>query len=85
MSMDTTVRARMDGDTKRQATAVLDRMGLNASDLIRITFRRVAEEERIPFAIEVPNSTTRAALDELDAGGGQHFATVAELMGDIGE
>jgi len=83
MTADTTVRARLDTDTKQRATAVLDSIGLNASDLIRLTFRRVAAEGRIPFALETPNQVTRAALDELDAHGGAEFATVADLIADL--
>ena len=83
--MDTTVRARLDAQTKRDATAVLGRIGLNPSDLIRLTFRRVAIEGRVPFPLEVPNPATVAALDELDAGGGDHFASVANLMADLND
>lgn len=80
---DTTVRARLDKQTKLRATAVLEALGLNASDLIRLTFRRVAAEGRIPFPLEAPNELTRAALDELDASGGVRFATPADLMADL--
>jgi DNA-damage-inducible protein J len=83
MTADTTVRARLDSDTKERALAVLDQIGLNASDLIRLTFRRVAEEGRIPFALAAPNRVTRAALDELDAGGGVAFNSVEELIADL--
>ena len=85
MTQDTTVRARLDAETKRRATAVLDSIGLNASDLIRLTFRRVATEGRIPFPLEVPNATTQAALDELDADHGHRFATIDDLMADLND
>ncbi|MDR2374417.1 MAG: type II toxin-antitoxin system RelB/DinJ family antitoxin [Bifidobacteriaceae bacterium] len=85
MTADTTVRARLDSETKERALAVLDRIGLNASDLIRLTFRRVADEGRIPFALAVPNQVTRAALDELGAGGGTAFASVKDLIADLDE
>ena len=83
MVSDTTVRARIDSETKERAAAVLDTVGLNASDLIRLTFRKVAAEGRLPFAVELPNQTTRAALSELDQGEGQAFASLDELMADL--
>lgn len=84
MASDTTVRARLDSETKRRATAVLDAIGLTASDLIRLTFRKVAAEGRVPFPVEVPNNpTTQAALDELDRGEGRHFDDVDSLMSDL--
>ena len=49
------MRARLDTETKLRATQVLDSVGLNASDLIRLTFRKVALEGRLPFMIDVPN------------------------------
>ena len=83
MVADTTVRARLDTETKLRATQVLDSVGLNASDLIRLTFRKVALEGRLPFTIDLPNTTTRAALDELDRGRGTRFSSVDELMADL--
>jgi DNA-damage-inducible protein J len=83
VTADAVVRARIDEPTKDRATQVLNKMGLTPSDLIRITFKRVAAEGRVPFSLEIPNSDTRAALDELDNGGGVRFSSVAELMDDL--
>jgi DNA-damage-inducible protein J len=81
---DTTVRARLDSETKQQATAVLAAIGMTPSELIRLTLRKVAIEGRVPFALELPNAVTRAALAEVTAGGGDRFASVDELMSDLG-
>jgi len=83
MVADTTVRARLDSATKAQATKVLNAVGLNASDLIRLTFRKVAAEGRLPFVIDTPNAATRSALDELNHGQGTRFTNVEELMADL--
>jgi len=83
MVADTTVRARLDSETKERATKVLESVGLNASDLIRLTFRKVAAEGRLPFVVDVPNATTLGALDELDQGHGARFTSVEELMADL--
>ncbi|PSR22591.1 DNA-damage-inducible protein J [Sulfobacillus thermosulfidooxidans DSM 9293] len=80
MKANAIVRARIPAETKDKALAVLEKMGLTASDLIRLTFLRVAEEERLPFAVEVPNKTTREALDEVETGGGHSFQELDDLF-----
>ena len=84
MSADSIVRARIDGDTKARATEALSAMGLTVSDAIRLMLLRVADEKRLPFAVQVPNATTVKAMEELEAGKGKRFANVDELFEDIG-
>lgn len=74
------VRARIDTITKERASAALADMGLSISDAIRLLLVRVADERRLPFVVKVPNATTRQAIAELEAGGGQKFNSVAEMM-----
>ena len=80
---DTYVRARIDSDTKERATSALQAMGLTISDAIRLLMLRVADEQRLPFEVKVPNATTRKAIAELEAGGGQQFDNVDALMADL--
>jgi DNA-damage-inducible protein J len=84
MMADAVVRARIPADMKDQAVAVLRSMGLNASDLIRLTFLRVAEEGRLPFALEVPNRATRKAMAELEAGKGTRYESREAMFKDLG-
>lgn len=84
MSADSVVRARIDSDTKVRATEALSAMGLTVSDAIRLMLLRVADEKRLPFAVQVPNATTVKAMEELEAGKGKRFANVDELSEDIG-
>ena len=67
MNADAVVRARIDSDTKARATAALEAMGLSVSDAIRLLLLRVAEEKRLPFAVQVPNSATAKAMAELES------------------
>lgn len=83
MRADSVVRARIPAEMKDKATEVLERMGLNVSDLIRLTMLRVAEEGRLPFAVEIPNAATRKAMAELEAGEGHKFATVEEPVKEL--
>ena len=84
MSADSVVRARIDSDTKARATEALHNMGLTVSDAIRLMLLRVADEKRLPFAVQVPNATTVKAMRELEEGKGKRFADTDELFEDIG-
>lgn len=84
MASDTVVRARIDSRTKEEAAAALAEMGLSVSDAIRLMLKRVAHDKALPFPVKVPNAVTRAAMAELDAGGGKRFASAEELFEDLG-
>jgi DNA-damage-inducible protein J len=83
MPADTVVRARIDRATKERAAAALERMGLSVSDAIRLLMLRIADEERLPFEVKVPNATTRRAMAELEKGKGRRFESAEELFEDL--
>ncbi|MCY7338791.1 MAG: type II toxin-antitoxin system RelB/DinJ family antitoxin [Sphingomonas bacterium] len=56
------LHVRMDEDTKSQGNAVLDAIGLSASDAVRLLYRRLAADQAFPLELKVPNSETRAAM-----------------------
>jgi len=58
-------------------------MGLSISDAMRILLRRIAVDQAFPLELKVPSDKTRAAIDELEAGQGQRFATVEALLEDL--
>lgn len=80
---DTYVRARIDTSTKERAADALEAMGLSISDAIRLLMLRIADEQRLPFDIKVPNAATREAIAELEAGKGKRFTSVDDLMVDL--
>ena len=77
---DSVVRARIETAIKERASAALAGMGLSISDAIRLLLVRVAHERRLPFEIKAPNAATRRAIEELEAGKGEKFDSVAEMM-----
>lgn len=81
---DAIVKARIPQDVKERAVTVLTRMGLNTSDLIRITMMRVADEGRLPFEITVPNHETREAMEELVAGKGKRYESAEAMLKELG-
>jgi DNA-damage-inducible protein J len=80
---ETYVRARIDMSTKARAEDALAAMGLSVSDAIRLLMLRVADEQRLPFDVKVPNAKTRKAMAELEAGKGRRVANVKALMADL--
>lgn len=83
MTTDTVVRARIDSATKARATEALQAMGLSVSDAIRLMLLRVADEKRLPFAVQVPNPTTIEAMKELEDGKGKRFESAEKLFRDL--
>ena len=68
MPSNTVVRASIDGQTKEEAAAVLDAMGLTVSDAFRMLLTRIAKERVLPFEPLVPNEETIQAMQEARAG-----------------
>jgi DNA-damage-inducible protein J len=84
MAADTIVRSRIDTATKERAAAALEAMGLTISDAIRLLLLRVAEEQRLPFYVKVPNAKSRQAMTELAEGKGKRSGSAAALFKDLG-
>lgn len=74
------VRARIDSDLKKEASAVLAGMGLSVSDAIRLMLVRVASDKNLPFDIRVPNEVTQAALRDASEGRVERFSSVSDLL-----
>jgi DNA-damage-inducible protein J len=62
MTDNSVVRARIDEQTKKEATAVLKAIGLTVSDAFRLLLMRVAAEKALPFEPLVPNAETIEAM-----------------------
>ena len=84
MPADSIVKARIDTETKERAAAALGAMGLSISDAIRLLMLRVAEEQRLPFDVQVPNAASRQAMKELNEGRGHRSASTEALFKDLG-
>ena len=62
MAKTDTIRARVEPELKRQAESVLDKLGLSPAEAIRLFYRQVVLRRGLPFAVEIPNAETRAAM-----------------------
>jgi len=78
-----TVRARIDADLKREASAALAEMGMTLSEAIRLMLVRVAAEKALPFDVRAPNAKTIAAIEAAERGEVVKFTSVEALMADL--
>jgi DNA-damage-inducible protein J len=81
--MNEVVRARIDARVKKNATAVLKKIGLTPSDAFRMLMMRIATEKRLPFAPLEPNAKTIAAIKAARGGEGLKVGTVDDLMKEL--
>lgn len=80
MSQNQVVQARINGEVKAQAAAVLAGMGLSVSDAVRMLLTRIAREKSLPPEFFVPNETTLAAMKEAQRGGLPRVRSVGKLF-----
>ena len=83
MTANAVVRARINGDIKEEASAILAAMGLTPSDAFRILMTRIAREKILPFEPLSPNAETIAAMKEARKGKLKSFSSVNDLMADL--
>jgi DNA-damage-inducible protein J len=62
MTNNTVVRARIDGQVKEEAAAVLATIGLTVSDAFRLMMIRIAKDKALPFEPLIPNAETIEAM-----------------------
>jgi len=67
MAHSAMLRARIDEETKAKGDAVLNAIGLSASDAVRLLYHRLIAEQAFPLELKVPNAATRAAMEEAHA------------------
>ena len=82
MGATTMLHVRVDDEVKDQAAKAFERMGLTMSEGLRVFLRRVATDQALPFALQVPNATTQAAMEEA-RGMSARFGTGEDLMDDL--
>jgi len=80
MTANAVVRARINGDIKEEASAILAAMGLTPSDAFRILMTRIAREKALPFEPLSPNAETIAAMKEARKGKLKSLTSIDDLM-----
>ena len=67
MSKTETIRARVKPELKRDAEAVLRKLGLTSSEAITLFLTQVKLNNGLPFAVRVPNAETKRAIRQVRA------------------
>jgi DNA-damage-inducible protein J len=62
MTANSVVRARIDEQTKKEAAAVHEAIGLTVSDAFRLMMVKIAKEKALPFEPLLPNKETIDAI-----------------------
>lgn len=79
-----TVRARMEPELKQETERILDQLGMNTTEAIRIFFKQVNLQHGLPFEIKIPNETTDKAISEAKEGKNlKAFDTAEDLFEDL--
>lgn len=79
-----TVRARIEPGLKKDTERILDHLGLNTTEAIRIFFTQVKLQRGLPFEMKLPNEMTHQAIVEANAGQKlKEFETTEELFEDL--
>ncbi len=64
MAKSETIRARVEPTLKREAEAVLDKLGMTPTEAITLFYTQVTLYRGLPFPVRIPNAATRKALHE---------------------
>lgn len=77
------LHVRLDKATKERGNAVLEAIGLTASDAVRLLYHRLIADQGFPLELKVPNAKTRAAMAEAEsiaASGAARFANAEDMI-----
>ncbi|MFZ1415116.1 MAG: type II toxin-antitoxin system RelB/DinJ family antitoxin [Defluviicoccus sp.] len=58
------IRARVEPELKQAAESVLKELGLTPTEAITLFYKQVTLKHGLPFAVELPNAETRAAMQD---------------------
>ena len=83
MSLNATVRARIDESLKFNAETILKEIGLTTSQAINIFLKKVVSEHGIPFELKVPSARLKTAMDEDEKSEGTYHESIDDMMKDL--
>lgn len=86
MTQSSMLHVRVDEEVKEQATQALTAMGMSVSEAVRIFLKRVVTDQAFPLELKVPNSVTRAAMQEsrkMMKSGSSGYATAGAMFHDL--
>jgi DNA-damage-inducible protein J len=85
MSKTETIRARVEPKLKAEAEGILNSLGMNPSDAIRMFYKQVVMRKGLPFEVIIPNAETRRAMDDVKQRRGvNRYKNAKELAKKLG-
>ncbi len=79
------IQARVETKLKADAESVLNRLGLNASEAIRLFYKQVVLRKGLPFDVIIPNAATRRAMRDVEEGRGlTRYKDTQEMFEKLG-
>ena len=83
MAKMSTIQARIENDLKEEAEAILREMGLNTSDLMRMTFHQVVNTGGLPFqpvGMKKPSAKLLSAFAQAERGEFTTYDSVDDMV-----
>lgn len=78
------IRARMEPDLKLNVETILEQIGLNQTEAIRLFYKQILLCNGLPFEVKIPNIRTKKAIKDSFMGKNQErFSNVDELFDDL--
>jgi DNA-damage-inducible protein J len=85
MAKTEAIKARVEPRLKAEAERILDELGLDASDAIRVFYKQVVLRKGLPFDVAMPNKATQRAMREVQEGRGlTMYKDTAEMREKLG-
>ena len=85
MTKTETIRARVEPKLKADAEGILDSLGMNPSDAIRMFYKQVVMRKGLPFEVVIPNAETRRAMEDVNRRRGlNRYEDAKELAKKLG-
>ncbi len=85
MAKSETIRARVEPKLKAEAEGILDRLGMNPSEAIRMFYKQVVLRKGLPFEVVIPNAETRRAIEDVQGRRGlNRYKDAKELAKKLG-
>jgi len=83
MSLNATVRARVEESLKFDAEHILKEIGLTTSQAINIFLKKVVAEQGIPFELKVPSDRLKTAMNEAKNSEGTYHDNIDDMIKDL--
>ena len=85
MAKSAMIRARVDPQLKAEVEAVLEELGLSATQAITLFYQQIRLMQGLPFEVRIPNETTVKTFLATDNGKDvMRFENIAEMFDSLG-